>query len=801
MIISYKWLLDYLPTPLPVEKLSGILTSIGLEVEAVEKVEAVKGGLEGLFTGEVLTCEKHPNADKLKVTTVSVGGAQPLHIVCGAPNVAAGQKVIVAVVGTTVHPTHGEPFLIKKAKIRGEDSEGMICAEDEIGLGESHAGIMILPPETPVGMQAKDYFKIPDTDLAIHIGLTPNRSDAMSHIGVAKDVCAYLTHHTGESHVIKIPVNDTALPTNASPISVSIQAVDACPRYCGISVSNVKVGESPEWLQQRLKTIGLRSINNIVDVTNYVLHEYGQPLHAFDEATINKKVISAGFVAEGTSFITLDEKERKLKATDLMILDGAGPVAIAGVFGGLHSGISEQTTSVFIESAYFTPVYVRRTSMHHGLRTDAATHFEKGVDINNLIPALLRAATLIEEVAGGKISSAITDVYPQPLQQVKVKVTYSYIQKLSGKYYSPEAIKNILTALGFGIEEETEGALHLTVPTNKTDVTQPADIVEEILRIDGLDNIAIPAKLNIDLIKSLPSDREQREKAAGILQGLGYQEIITNSIVNSKYYPNHEGLVRMLNSLSADLDVMRPSMLESGLEVIQYNYNRKNKDLCLFEFGRIYHQQQGKYDEQDRLGIWVTGNVQEAQWNQKVRPADIFYTKGLVTTLLEKCGISNTQVQYAQEGMEVQWKYKNNTICTAKAVDAKTLGIFEIKQDVFYINILWKDWVLAMNDKKIRYTEVSKFPVVQRDLAIVLDKTTSYSEVVKHTQQLKLNALTGVNLFDVFESEKLGADKKSYAVNYSFQLHDRTLTDTEIEEMMQQLVTVYKTKLNAQIRE
>ncbi|MDR3680887.1 MAG: phenylalanine--tRNA ligase subunit beta [Flavipsychrobacter sp.] len=801
MIISYKWLLDYLPQPLPVNELSKILTSIGLEVEAVENIEAVKGGLEGLLTGEVLTCEKHPNADKLKVTTVNIGGAEPLHIVCGAPNVAAGQKVIVAPVGAMVHPTNGSPFLIKKAKIRGEDSEGMICAEDEIGLGESHAGIMILPADTKVGLLAKDYFKLPETDHAIHIGLTPNRSDAMSHIGVARDVCAYLTHHTGTEHVVKLPAASLSLPATPSRVTVTIQAAEACPRYTGISITGVKVGPSPEWLQQRLKTIEVRSINNIVDITNYVLHEYGQPLHAFDEEEINGSTINVGFVAADTLFTTLDDKERKLRSEDLMIMDGSGPVAIAGVFGGLHSGVTPQTASIFLESAYFTPVYVRRTSMHHGLRTDAATHFEKGVDINNVIPALQRAASLIAELAGGTVSSSITDVYPQPLEQVQVKITYSYIQKLSGKYYSPESVKNILTALGFGIEEETADSLYLSVPSNKTDVKQPADIVEEILRIDGLDNIVIPQKLNIDLIKALPTDRDKRETVADILHGLGFQEIVTNSIVNSKYYPGDTKLVHMLNSLSSDLDVMRPTMLESGLEVIQYNYNRKNKDLRLFEFGRIYQNENSKYIEYDRLGIWITGNIQQAQWNQKARPADIFYVKGVISDLLQRSGIDGVQPVYAQEGNELQWKYKNAVICTAQAIDQKRLDIFDIKQDTYFVNILWQEWTKAMAQKMIRYKEVSKYPAVQRDLAIILDKTTGYGDVVKQTEQLKLGALTGINLFDVFESEKLGADKKSYAVNYSFQLQDRTLTDAEIEEMMQQLVTTYKTKLNAQIRD
>jgi phenylalanyl-tRNA synthetase beta chain len=450
MIISYQWLLEYLPEPLPVNELSKILTSIGLEVEAVEPVERIPGGLEGLVIGEVLTCTKHPNADKLSVTTVTIGGPEALHIVCGAPNVAAGQKVIVAPVGTTVHPSESAPFLIKKAKIRGEESAGMICAEDEIGLGSSHAGIMILPADAVVSTLAKEYFNIPKTDFAIHIGLTPNRSDANSHIGVARDVCAYLTHHRAGKYAIKLPsaqVNETT----ETKIKVRIEAPEACPRYTGISINGIKVAASPEWLQQRLQTIGLRSINNIVDITNYVLHEFGQPLHAFDADKINGNEINVRFLPGGTPFMALDEKERKLQDTDLMICDANGPIAIGGVFGGLHSGISDNTTNIFLESAYFDPKHIRRTSLHFGLRTDAATHFEKGVDINNVIPALKRAAALIVEIAGGTIASAVTDQYPAPLQATTVTVSYHYIQKLSGKAYKQLAIQELLTAPGFEI--------------------------------------------------------------------------------------------------------------------------------------------------------------------------------------------------------------------------------------------------------------------------------------------------------------------------------------------------------------
>jgi phenylalanyl-tRNA synthetase beta chain len=813
MIISYQWLLEYLPgapEPLPVNELSKILTSIGLEVEAVEPVESVRGGLEGLVIGEVLTCEKHPNADKLSVTTVNIGGPEALHIVCGAPNVAAGQKVVVAPVGATVHPTDGEPFLIKKAKIRGEESAGMICAEDEIGLGKSHAGIMILPQDAVVGTLAKNYFNIPETDFEIHIGLTPNRSDANSHIGVARDVCAYLTHHKGARFTVKTPdtiagIENFQSANAKSLVKIQISAPDACPRYTGISLRNVKVGPSPEWLKQRLQTVGVRSINNIVDISNYVLHEYGQPLHAFDADKINDSEINVGFMPEGTVFIALDGKERILQANDLMICDAKGALAIGGVFGGAESGITEATANVFIESAYFDPKHIRRTSLHHGLRTDAATHFEKGVDINNVLPALIRAAGLMVEIAGAEVASGITDEYPQPLQPVTVAVAYSYIKLLSGKDYPHNAIKEILLASGFDIEQETSDGLTLKVPSNKTDVSQPADIVEEILRIDGLDNIQIPGRLNIALTKGLPNDRAERERISELLCGMGLQEIVTNSIVNGKYYPGRTDLVRMINSLSSELDVMRPSMLEGGLEVIQYNCNRKSSDLQLFEFGNVYtHPAVGNnYIQNPCLALWVTGNTTTAQWDQKAKGADIFYVKGMIGNLVRYSGIGGVSESYADNNgeQEITWRWKNQPVCIATQVSPKRCAEFDIKQPVYYAEIHWDKWLKAMAASKVSYKEVPKFPAVQRDLAIILENTVTYKQVQDVTEQLRLDALQSFGLFDVFESEKLGKGKKSYALSYIFQLQDRTLTDTETEQLMKRLMDVYKNKLSAQIRE
>jgi phenylalanyl-tRNA synthetase beta chain len=803
MTISYNWLLQYLPKNLSVDELSAILTSIGLEVEGTEVIEAVKGGLKGLVIGEVLTCEQHPNADKLKKTTVNVGGENPLKIVCGAANVAAGQKVVVATVGCMVHPTEGAAFEIKKAKIRGEESEGMICAEDEIGLGESHAGIMVLPKNAVVGTPAADYFKIGASDIAIYIGLTPNRSDAMSHIGVARDVCAYLSHHKGVKYEVKMPeisADFGVQKENKILVSINENAKDACLRYAGVSLEGLTVGPSPDWLKSALNTIGIRTINNIVDVTNFVLHEFGQPLHAFDADKIAGQMINVSFLPEGTKFTTLDDKERSLFAEDLMICDAEKGLCIAGVFGGNNSGVSDATKNIFLESAYFVGSSVRRTSLRHGLRTDAATHFEKCVDINNVIPALKRAAELIVSIAGGKIASDVHDVYPKPLEEIKVSATYQYIQNLSGKQYSAEAIKGILTALGFEYVAENQEGFTVKVPTNKNDVYLPADLVEEILRIDGLDQIEIPSRLNISLIKPLPNDRAQRDKIATALCGMGFQEIVTNSITNSKYYPEETPMVRMINSLTSELDVLRPSMLESGLEVVNYNVNRKNQNLSLFEFGNTYATSGvGKYFESPTLALWISAAVREASWSQKLENVSLYYVRSVIQNMLDSSGIEKVTINIDEHDVLI-WKWKNEKLCSAQKVVAEKLKSFDIKQDVYYAEINWQLWSNAMQANRIKYAEVPKYPAVQRDLALVLDKATKFEEVQKITKQLQISALKNFDLFDVFESEKLGADKKSYAMNYTFQLRDRTLTDTEIEESMKQLINAYTHKLQAQIR-
>lgn len=799
MTISYQWLLSYLPQPLELDALSRILTSIGLEVEGTEKIESVKGGLEGLFIGEVLTREQHPDADKLSLTTVTIGGETPLQIVCGAPNVAAGQKVVVAPVGSKVHPLNGEAFAIKKAKIRGAASEGMICAEDEISLGESHDGIMVLPSDAPVGMPAKKYFKIAEADHAIYIGLTPNRSDAASHIGVARDVCAYQSHHTGKNWEVVLPGVSDLTTSDKSSIGVRIDAQEACPRYIGLSVSGVKVGPAPEWMRQRLNTIGIRSINNIVDATNYVLHEYGQPLHAFDAAEIMGGKIHVRFAKPEEKLITLDGKQRNLQGSDLMICDEVRSLALAGIFGGLHSGVSESTESIFIESAYFDPRTIRRSSMHHGLRTEAATHFEKGVDMRNLEPAMYRAAQLIKESCFDAKITGVVDEYPTLLKEQEISVRFDYINLLAGKEYAPESVEKILSLLGCEILESNKESLRVKVPSSKQDVLQPADLVEEIMRIDGLDEIAIPERLNISLLPQKFSDRKLRERISETLCGMGFSEMITNSITNSKYFAEDAPLVRMRNSLSTELDVMRPSMLETGLEVLSYNLARRNMDLMMFEIGSIYSLNEQGFTQLPKLALFATGQAHGGSTHDGELPANMFFLKSSIQNLMRKSGIKNVVINH-EEGI-VSWKWKNKELGTLQEVGSQTLQRFEIKERVWFAVIDWALWTEAMQASTIVFSEVPRFPMVQRDLALVLDKSITYAQIQKSTDKLKLSALKSYRLFDIYEGEKLGADKKSLALSYQFQLQDRTLTDEETEALMKQLTQAYIKELGAQIRQ
>jgi len=809
MTISYNWLCEYLPVQPSPEDLSVILTAIGLEVESLEKFESIKGSLEGLVIGEVLTVDKHPNADKLKLTTVNTGNGVPLRIVCGAPNVAAGQKVVVAPVGATIYPVTGEPLTMKKAKIRGEESEGMICAEDEIGLGGSHAGIMVLDTALQPGTPARDVFN-PVQDWVYEIGLTPNRMDAMSHIGVARDVCAYFNNreHTSR-YQVKLPAVPE-LPKASEPftIAVVVENTVACPRYSGISITGVQTAPSPDWLRNKLLAIGVRPINNIVDITNFILHETGQPLHAFDADAIAKREVIVKNLPAGTPFVTLDEKERKLDAADLMICDGNGEgMCIAGVFGGLHSGVTERTRNIFLESACFSPASIRPTSFRHGLRTDAATRFEKGVDISGTLFALQRAAALICELARGRVASAVTDVYPQPKPRTEVSVTWAYIKKLSGKDYDMEKVQHILRSLGFEILEATPELLRVSVPYSKPDISIPADIVEEIMRIDGLDNIGIPAQVLITpAITAHPGREAVREKIAGYLAANGFNEIFTNSITNSKYFPPEvlERTVKMINNLSADLDVMRPSMLETGLESIAYNLNRRNEDLLFFEFGKTYAVTgNSKYEETEHLSLYLTGRKRPESWLYQAAPVDFYYLKGYVGNILAQLGI--TALQWAEietAGLQHAWQIKarGQELAALGAAAPQKLKQFDIRQPVWFADINWQAVLAALPKKDNFYSEIPKFPAVRRDLALVLDKKVRFADVEATARAVKSPLLQHINLFDVFESEKLGANKQSYAVSFTFQDTRKTLTDKEIDAVMDKLVKAFETQLQAEIR-
>lgn len=806
MKISYNWLNKYLPETIEPQKLSEILTSVGLEVEALEPYENFKGGLKGLVTGEVLSCEQHPNADKLKITKVDINKGEPLQIVCGAPNVAVGQKVIVAPVGTTIYPSNGDAITMKVAKIRGVESFGMICAEDEIGLGSSHDGILILPADTANGTPAKKLFDV-YTDWIYEIGLTPNRMDAMSHIGVAKDVCAWLTYHQHTIVTPKLPFKDTAEAGNTdSEFSVVIENTDACKRYSGIAIKNVKVSPSPSWLQHYLKAIGQRPINNIVDITNFVLHETGQPLHAFDADALSSKKVVVKNLPEGTLFKTLDEVERKLSSGDLMICNDNEPVCIAGVFGGIGSGVTDKTQSIFLESAWFSPSSVRATSLKHGLRTEAAIRFEKGVDISGTVRALLRAVELIKEMAGGEISGKLIDVYPAVAEKKIVVLKYDYLKKLSGKTYARESVKNILTALEFNILEENDSFIKLAVPLSKADISLPADIVEEIIRIDGLNNIEIPSTITITPSINENSLKENlKEKLAQLFAGLGFNEIITNSITNSKNYREDQlnTAVKLLNNLSADLDIMRPSMLETGLEVLAYNINRKNSNLRFFELGKVYKHDEKGYTEREKICFWITGRQQTPGWKNQDTAADFFTAKGIVTSLAESINIKN--ISFGEpatiEGNIVQSIQKDKTqigsiIQTANALLQK----FGIKQPVVFAELDVESMAVEAVKQQVLYKEIPQFPVVERDLAFVTGKNIVYGNIALLLEGMKVKYLESFKLFDIYEGEKLGTDKKSFAVNFKFINAEKTLTDAEVELAMKTITEKLVKEFNAEIR-
>lgn len=799
MKISYNWLKQFINTEKTPQEVSTILTAIGLEVESLDKVQAIPGGLEGLVIGEVKECAQHPNADRLRVTKVDVGSGILLDIVCGAPNVGAGQKVVVAVVGCEIHPTEGEPFKIGKSKIRGEVSEGMICAEDEIGLGKSHDGIMVLPSEAVIGTLAKDYFNLPD-DFLYEIGLTPNRADAASHLGVARDLAAFL-----KQEIIIPAVHAFKIANTSNTIKVEVIDEDAAPRYSGLTISGITVRESPKWLKEKLAVIGIRSINNIVDVTNYVLHDLGQPLHAFDADEIAGGKVIVQKCTEGTKFKTLDGIDRTLSADDLMICDSEKPMCIAGVFGGTSSGVKETTKNIFLESAYFNAVSVRKTSKRFALKTDASFRFERGTDPEITVYALKRAALLIQEVAGGEITSEIFDHYPNPVAPFEVELTFEHVQKLIGVAIPKEKITSIIKALSIEVVKATETQLTLKVPTYRVDVTRPVDVIEEVLRIYGYDNIEIPQKVNASLNVSPKPDKEALQHSiADMLTSKGYFEILSNSLTKSSYSADLTTAVKILNPLSSDLDVMRQSMLFSGLEAVSYNQNRKNADLKLYEFGKTYQISNGKYQEKNHLAIFLGGKVEAEQWNQTAKATSFYNLKAAVDAILKKLNISNLQsdeIQNPAFAYGVQYRRGPKVLVEFGAVSNQSLKTADLaKSAVFYADFNWDMILMLVKNNKISYKEVSKFPAVRRDLSMLLDKNVKFEDLKRIALKTEKSLLKEVNVFDVYEGDKLPENKKSYALSFILQDEEKTLTDQQIDAIMQKLIGNFGKETGAEIR-
>jgi phenylalanyl-tRNA synthetase beta chain len=806
MKISYRWLQQYIDITESPEEIGQVLTSTGLEVESVEPFETVKGGLKGLVIGEVLTCIKHPNADKLSITTVDIGAAEPSQIVCGAPNVAARQKVVVALPGTTVHPTNGDPFTIKSAKIRGEQSEGMICAEDEIGLGASHAGIMVLNTTVKNGTLATDYFKV-DSDFVFEIGLTPNRADAASHIGVARDIKA------SKNRELKWPdVSSFKTENQNLKIDITIENTDACPRYSGVTISGLTVAESPDWLKSRLKAIGLSPISNIVDITNFVLHELGQPLHAFDADEITGKKVIVKTLDVGTKFVTLDNKERILSANDLMICNSLEPMCIAGVFGGIKSGISSKTKNIFLESACFSSTYVRKTGMHHQLKTDASFRFERGTDPNITVFALKRAALLIKEIAGGQISSEIIDVYPKKIENASIEVKFKNIDRLIGKKISHEEIFSILDRLDIKSSNKSEIGFTASVPPYRVDVLQEADIVEEVLRIYGFNNIELTDHAKADFLASFPSqDITKFKKSIGVmLAANGFYETLTNSLTNISYKDKikTEGeTVEILNKLSEEQGILRQTMLFSGLEVCAHNINRKQKDLKLFEFGKIYGMSSGndagkKYFEEERLALYLTGNLETENWQNKTKAVTYFDLAQSIKLILERCGIEKVkQESFSDAVFEYGSKILkgNKEIGRLGKVKSAWCKEFGVKQEIFFAD-LSADLLFKSANPKFAVQEVPKFPEVRRDLSLVLDNHVKFAEIEALARTTEQRLIKEIIAFDVYEGDKIQQGKKAYALGFTLQDENKTLTDEEIEKVMLKLMSAFEGKMGAVIR-
>ena len=798
MKISYNWLKQYIQTDKTPQELSLILTDIGLEVESLEKVQPIVGGLEGLVVGKVITCVQHPNADRLRVTTVDVGRPELLSIVCGAPNVAADQKVVVAPVGTTVYPNEGEPFKINKSKIRGEVSEGMICAEDEVGLGVSHDGIMVLPEDTAVGMAAKAYFQMED-DYLYEIGLTPNRADAASHLGVARDLAAYF-----RTDVLRPDVSAFQTQNQDLVINVTVEDAIACPRYSSVSLTGVTVKASPDWLQDKLKVIGIRPINNIVDITNYVLHDLGQPLHAFDADQIQGKQVIVKKCAEGTPFVTLDGLERTLAAEDLMICDAEKAMTIAGVYGGKNSGVTETTTNVFLESAYFNSVSIRKTAKRHSLKTDASFRYERGTDPEITVYALKRAALLIQELAGGVISSEISDVYPEPIKAFDVEVSYANITKLIGVAIPSEEIKAIILSLGITVVSENEEQLFLAVPSYKVDVTRECDVTEEVLRIYGYNNVEIPSKVNASLsFTSKPNKEQTQHVIADLLTANGFLEIWCNSLTKEAYSLNVEEAVKILNPLSSDLNVMRQNLLMPALESVAYNLNRRQPDIKFYEFGKTYHLIQDKYVERERLLIILSGMNQAEQWNQKSTAVSFYHIKAAVDAVIGRLGISNYQseeISNEEFAYGIRYFRGDKTIVSYGAATALAQKKADVDKDVYYADFDWALLLDVVRKNKVVNKEVPKYPAVRRDLSLLVDTAVTFESLKTIVFKTEKKLIKNIQVFDVYLGDKLPEGKKSYALSFTLQDEEQTLTDKQIDAVMQKIIYNLAQTANAEIR-
>lgn len=820
MNISYNWLKEYVNFDLTPDEVAAALTSIGLETGDVEEVQSIKGGLEGLVIGEVLTCEPHPNSDHMHITTVNLGQGDPVQIVCGAANVAAGQKVVVATLGTKLYDGD-ECFTIKKSKLRGVESSGMICAEDEIGIGTSHEGIIVLPEDVVPGTLAKDYYNI-KSDYVLEVDITPNRSDACSHYGVARDLYAWLIQN-GRQATLKRPSADAFKVDNHDMnIDIVVENTEACPRYAGVAIKNVTVKESPEWLQNKLRLIGVRPINNIVDITNYILHAYGQPMHCFDADKIKGGKIVVKTCPEGTKFVTLDEVERKLSDRDLMICNAEEPMCIAGVFGGLDSGTTETTKDVFLESAYFHPTWVRKTARRHGLSTDSSFRFERGIDPNGTIYALKEAALLVKELAGGEIASEIKDNYPAPIADFPVELSYEYTNALIGKVIPAETIKSIVTSLEMKITGETPEGLSLLVPAYRVDVQRPCDVVEDILRIYGYNNVEIPTSVKSSL--SVKGDVDKSVKLQNLvseqLVGCGFNEIMNNSLTAATYYEGletykPENLVQLMNPLSNDLNVMRATLLFGGLESIQHNANRKNADLKFFEFGNCYHFNAEKrnpekvlaaYSEELHLGLWITGKRVSNSWAHPDENTSVYELKAYVLNIFRRLGVNfgglvfgNLTDDIYSVAISVHTR-GGKLLATFGVLHKKIQKAFDIDNEVYYADLNWKELMKAIKNNTVAYKEISKFPAVKRDLALLIDKKVQFAEIEKIAYETDKKLLKSVELFDVYEGKNLEAGKKSYAVSFMLQDENATLNDKQIDKVMQKLIANLQNKLDAKLR-